>query len=187
MTASGKRDKSQISDDLRERINHIKLLVLDVDGVLTDGKIIYTTEGHEIKTFDIQDGLGLLIARRAGLHTALLSGRISRTVGDRAKELEIEAISQNVKDKAQGIRDLAERFELDLSEVSFVADDLNDLPALELAGLAIAVANAAPEVKAIAHYATQRPGGSGAVREAVELILRTQGRWEEAVQKYLGR
>jgi 3-deoxy-D-manno-octulosonate 8-phosphate phosphatase (KDO 8-P phosphatase) len=170
--------------ELKTRAARIKLLVLDVDGVLTDGSITYTSDGQEIKSFDIQDGLGLVIARRMGLHTAILSGRMSRAVGIRAKELDIEAICQNVSDKGEAIAELAARFDASLEETAFISDDLNDLPALAVVGLAIAVGTAAPEVKEVAHYVTERPGGKGAVREAVELILRAQVRWTAAVDRY---
>ncbi|MCC6441871.1 MAG: HAD hydrolase family protein [Armatimonadetes bacterium] len=163
----------------------IRLIAMDCDGVLTDGSITYTERGDEIKTFDVADGLGLALARRAGLKLAVVTGRKSEALTRRARELGIEDCHQAVSDKAECLRSLMTRLGASADETAYIADDLNDLPAYSVAGFRIAVANAAPEIQAEAHYITQRAGGRGAVREAIETILKAQSRWQEAVRLYL--
>jgi 3-deoxy-D-manno-octulosonate 8-phosphate phosphatase (KDO 8-P phosphatase) len=172
--------------ELKARILPIKLLACDVDGVLTDGNIVYGSGSQEFKAFNIQDGLGIKLAGWNGLPVVWITGRSSDAVERRAAELDVK-IFQGAKDKEVGIRTAAEVFGVPLEEIAYVSDDLNDLPALKLVGLPIAVANAAPEVKALAAYVTEARGGTGAVREAIELILRGQGRWEAAIETYLSR
>ena len=172
---------------LEDKLRKIRLLVLDVDGVLTDGSLIYGPQGEELKTFHVHDGLGINLARQSGLRTAIITGRDSEIVAQRARDLRIEPVLQGVRNKAAALRDLAERLQLDLAEICYVADDLNDLPAVRLAGAVVAVADAAAEVKAAADYVTTRPGGRGAVRETVEVILKAQGRWEQAVAGFVAK
>ena len=173
------------ADTLEGKLSRVRLLALDVDGVLTDGMLMYGPQGEELKTFHVHDGLGISLARQSGLPSAIITGRNSEIITKRARELRIEHVLMGVRDKGAALRKLAEELHLDLSEICFVADDLNDLPALHLAGVAIAVADAAPEVKVVADYITARSGGCGAVREAVEVILRAQGRWEQAVSTFV--
>ncbi len=166
-------------------ISPIRLLVSDVDGVLTNGAITYGSGDLESKTFNIKDGLGLRLATWAGLPVAWLSGRRSDAVTRRAAELGVR-LYEGIADKDAGLRQVADDHGVTLAEIAYVGDDLNDLPALLLAGLPIAVADAVPEVQAVAAHITAAPGGAGALREVVEMILRGQNRWDDAVAVYLG-
>ncbi|MFB3881872.1 MAG: KdsC family phosphatase [Armatimonadota bacterium] len=172
-------------DELRARLAAIQMMVFDVDGVLTDGAIVYTDEGAEAKAFDVKDGLGLRVAGEAGIVLALMTGRASRVIERRARDLHITDVLQRVGDKAGALRRLAEEKGVPLDRVAFVGDDVNDREAMRLSGLAIAPANAVQEIRGIAHLVTSAPGGHGAAREAVEAVLRAQGRWEAAVDAYL--
>jgi 3-deoxy-D-manno-octulosonate 8-phosphate phosphatase (KDO 8-P phosphatase) len=175
----------KVSHGLRTRLAAVKLLVFDVDGVLTDGHIIYTDEGAEAKTFDVKDGLGIRVASGAGLQVAIMTGRASRVVERRARDLRVSDVLQRVGDKAAALIRLASAKGVPLEEVAFVGDDLNDREAMRLVGVSIAPSDAAAEIREEASVVTDSPGGRGAAREAVEAILRAQGRWEEAVNGYL--
>lgn len=168
-----------------ERARHIKLLAMDVDGVLTDGRIILGNDGEELKAFHVHDGLGITLAHAAGLHTAIITGRESEIVRRRGSELKIHDIHQKVTDKAACIKMLLQKYQLSLDEVAFIGDDLNDVPLFLQVGLAVAVADATTEAKQFAHFVTQAPGGRGAVREIIAFILKSQGKWEFIVGKYL--
>jgi 3-deoxy-D-manno-octulosonate 8-phosphate phosphatase (KDO 8-P phosphatase) len=165
-------------------LDRIRVLVLDVDGVLTDGRIIYDSTGGEIKTFHVQDGQAVKYWLRAGHGAAIVSGRTSPITARRAQELGIERVYEGAKAKLpafeQALRDLG----CEASEVCALGDDLPDIPVLARAGFAVAVADAAPEVRRLAHYVTRRPGGAGAVRETVELVLKHQGRWADVCRRY---
>lgn len=171
---------------VEQRLAGIKLLACDVDGTLTDGSITYGSGILEIKAFNIRDGLGLKLASWYQFPVVWLTGRTSDAVERRAGELNVQ-VYQGASDKAAGLRHVANDRGIALEAIAYIGDDINDLPALGIAGLPIAVADAAPEVLAVAAYVTKAPGGAGAVREALEYILRGQGRWEEAVQTYLSR
>jgi 3-deoxy-D-manno-octulosonate 8-phosphate phosphatase (KDO 8-P phosphatase) len=170
---------------LRERCERIDLLVLDVDGVLTDGRIIYGDSGVEVKAFHVRDGSGLKLWQLEGKRAAVITGRTSSVVEARAAELGIAPVIQGAADKLAGFRTLLQLVPAAPEAVCYVGDDLPDLPVMRRCGLAVAVADACPEVRAHAHYVTRAPGGRGAVREAVELILRCQGRWQKAVERFL--
>lgn len=170
---------------MASRFAHIKALVLDVDGVLTDGGLIYLEQGEAAVRFDIQDGLGIVVARNVGLEVAIISGRASAALTRRAQELGITELYQGINNKAQTFRELAQRRGWSFPEIAYMGDDLNDLPVMNLAGAVIAPANAAAEVKAVAHYITTASGGNGAVREAIQKILDEQMGWKEAVRNYL--
>lgn len=172
-------------EEAASRARRVRLLVLDVDGVLTNGQIIYGSGGLELKVFHAQDGLGVSVARRAGLATAIITGRESEMVQRRGSELKMVDVYQKALDKVASLRDLCARHSLSLAETGYVGDDLNDLPAMRLVGFAAAVANAVPEVKRHAHYVASREGGRGAVREIIEFILRAQGKWDTVVAQYL--
>lgn len=150
---------------------------MDVDGVLTDGRIIYTNSGDEMKFFDVTDGMGLSLFSRAGLKTAILTAKKSKIVTKRAKDLHIDKSYQNALCKADAYEKILSDFRVIPEEVCFIGDDLVDLPVLKKAGLAVAVSNAAPEVIEAAHYVTSKGGGRGAVREIIEIILKAQGKW----------
>ena len=166
------------------RAQLIKLLALDVDGVLTSGQLLFSGDGEMLKVFHTHDGLGIAAAHGAGIKTAIITGRQSEMVGRRGKELGISDIFQGASDKVKVIEELVARYELTLEEVAFVGDDLNDLAVMAKVGLACAVANAVTEVKSAAHFVSSRQGGSGAVREIVELILKAQNKWDATVAAY---
>jgi 3-deoxy-D-manno-octulosonate 8-phosphate phosphatase (KDO 8-P phosphatase) len=178
---------SDIGMTLAERCAPIELLLLDVDGVLTDGGIIYTDEGEEIKQFHVRDGSALKFWQLAGKRAASLTGRTSRVVDVRAREIGIAPVIQGAADKLAAFQDLLRQLALAPQQVCFIGDDLPDLPVLRCCGLAIAVADACAEVRTEAHYVTRAPGGRGAVREGIELVLRAQGRWQAIVERYRNR
>jgi 3-deoxy-D-manno-octulosonate 8-phosphate phosphatase (KDO 8-P phosphatase) len=169
---------------LQERCRGIELLVLDVDGVLTDGSIIYGDTGVEVKAFHVRDGSGLKIWQQAGKRVAVVSGRSSRVVAKRAAELDITPVFQGVADKLAAFRQILAAMKFLPQQACCMGDDLPDLPLLRNCGLAVAVADACSETKAVAHFVTGIPGGRGAVRETVELILQCQGRWQMAVDHF---
>jgi len=172
----------------RERLSAVKAIAMDVDGVLTDGAIIWAptgpaTECFEVKVFDVKDGFAVKWASRLGLVTAIITGRLSPAVQQRARELGITFLVTGCANKREGLAGVCRQAELSPESVAYIGDDLPDLGALKLAGLGIAVADAVPEVRAAADAVTAAPGGRGAVREAVEAILRGQGLWEQVVAR----
>jgi 3-deoxy-D-manno-octulosonate 8-phosphate phosphatase (KDO 8-P phosphatase) len=167
-----------------ERARKTRLLMMDVDGVLTDGRIIQDSHGHELKVFDVKDGHGIVMAHRAKLRTALISGRASETITRRAQELGIELVFQKIWNKLEVYEKILDETQFTPDQVAYIGDDLVDIPLLRRVGLAVAVADAVDEVKAAAHLVTQRPGGQGAVRELIELILRAQGHWDTLLERY---
>lgn len=162
----------------------IKLLALDVDGVLTDGRIYYGNNGEELKAFNIKDGLGIKLLQRAGVTVAIITGRESAIVMRRATELGISEVIQGREDKRQALEELCERLGFGLDECAYMGDDLPDLGAIHSAGLGLSVADAAGPVREAAHWCSGRNGGSGAVREACEFILQAKGKLAELEQKY---
>jgi 3-deoxy-D-manno-octulosonate 8-phosphate phosphatase (KDO 8-P phosphatase) len=168
------------------RAKKIRVLIMDVDGTLTDGHVWLLSHrdgtASEIKGFSAYDGAGLKLARAAGLRTGLITGRESAAVAQRARECEIEFVFQGRATKIGPYEEILRATGASESEVAYVGDDLPDIPLLKRVGLAVAVANAAVEVKQAAHYVTARSGGEGAVRELIELIVKAQGKWIEASQ-----
>jgi 3-deoxy-D-manno-octulosonate 8-phosphate phosphatase (KDO 8-P phosphatase) len=160
------------------------MLVLDVDGVLTAGEIIYGDNGQEWKTFHVRDGSGLKLWHQAGKRSALITGRSSRVVEIRAAELGITPVVQGVADKLAAFRKVLADCRLGADQVAYVGDDLPDLPVMRHCGLAVAVADGCPEVRQDAHFVTRADGGQGAVREVVELVLGCQGLWQPIVEGY---
>jgi 3-deoxy-D-manno-octulosonate 8-phosphate phosphatase (KDO 8-P phosphatase) len=163
----------------------IKLLVLDVDGVLTDGTIILNADGGETKFFNSLDGHGIRMWQRAGLKVALLSGRLSDPTKRRAKQLEIEYVFEDCHDKLPVLEKFLKQINLTPEAAAYIGDDLMDIPIVRYVGFGIAVANAVDEVKHYADYVTTRSGGHGAVREAIEYILKQSGRWPELMKRYI--
>jgi 3-deoxy-D-manno-octulosonate 8-phosphate phosphatase (KDO 8-P phosphatase) len=163
----------------------IKLLVLDVDGVLTDGTLIINGDGSESKFFNSLDGHGILMWRRAGLKIAFLSGRQSEPVRYRAEQLEVDYCIQDSHDKLPALEKLLEQLGLSAKQVAYIGDDLPDVPTIRYVGFGVAVANAVDEVKQYADFVTKRPGGSGAVREVIEHILKNTSKWQELTERYL--
>lgn len=163
----------------------IKMLVIDVDGVLTDGTIVINADGSESKCFHTLDGHGIRLWRRGGLAVAFLSGRLSEPTKRRAEQLGVEYVLQDCHNKLESLEKLLEQTGLSRESVAYVGDDLPDLPAIRYVGFGVAVANAADEVKQYADYVTNRAGGTGAVREVVEYILKQTGKWQELMKRYL--
>jgi 3-deoxy-D-manno-octulosonate 8-phosphate phosphatase (KDO 8-P phosphatase) len=161
-------------DELLHRARLVRLLVLDVDGVLTDGRLFISAQGEEFKAFHVRDGAGLVAIRKAGIVVAIISGRSSGAVDRRAAELGIAIVRQGVADKGSELASLVEELGLRSNEVACIGDDTPDLPMLAMAGLAIALADAHPQVREVAHWVTSLPGGLGAVREACDLLLRAR-------------
>ncbi|MDI6753070.1 MAG: HAD-IIIA family hydrolase [Thermodesulfobacteriota bacterium] len=170
--------------DWKKRAQAIRLLLLDVDGVLTDGRIVYDGRGQELKSFDIKDGQGIKLLQQAGLKVGIISGRKSSAVSLRARELGIDLLLQKALDKAKALERIIRKGNIRAEQICFVGDDLVDLAVFPRVGFAVAVADSVKEVKENAHYITHCPGGRGAVREVCELILKVQGKWEAVTQKY---
>jgi 3-deoxy-D-manno-octulosonate 8-phosphate phosphatase (KDO 8-P phosphatase) len=170
---------------LSARLAGVEMIVFDVDGVLTEGGIFYADTGAEGKMFDVKDGLGIRVASAAGLKTAIMTGRASRVVERRARDLRILDVLERVADKVSALRRLADEKGIPLERIAFMGDDLNDREAMRAAGVSIAPADAVAEIKEIADLVTDAPGGRGAARQAVEAVLKAQDRWEKAVDDYL--
>jgi len=170
--------------ELESRIQQIRLVAMDVDGVLTEGRLMYTEDRGEICCFHIKDGMGLTMARQAGLRTAIISGRLSEVVLRRAADLKIPDVFQGVIRKMEPYEQLRQKYHLTKEQICYIGDDVNDLPVLQQVGLAVAVADAVEEVKEAAHYVTRSPGGGGAVREIIDLILHGQGLYDMAVKAF---
>jgi 3-deoxy-D-manno-octulosonate 8-phosphate phosphatase (KDO 8-P phosphatase) len=167
--------------DVYQRAQKIRLLILDVDGVLTDGRLYFDAKGETLKVFHVRDGHGLKIAQRAGIELALVSGRRSDAAYHRAKELGISRFHEGVRDKVAVMQEIMAAMQIEAAQVAAVGDDLVDLSIMARAGLSVAVADAVPEVVAAAHWVTSLPGGRGAVREVCDLLLKAQGKWTGVV------
>jgi YrbI family 3-deoxy-D-manno-octulosonate 8-phosphate phosphatase len=167
-----------------KRCESIELILSDVDGVLTDGSIVFDNEGIETKAFHIRDGLGIKLWIRAGGKFGVVTGRNSHIVNLRAAELGIQIVRQGAENKLAAMKELIAEFKLRTEQVCYIGDDLPDLAAIAFAGLGVAVADACIEVRDEADYVTKLAGGRGAVRETIEWILRSQHRWDDLVQKY---
>jgi 3-deoxy-D-manno-octulosonate 8-phosphate phosphatase (KDO 8-P phosphatase) len=175
---------ARISAEVQRRAKKIRLLLMDVDGVLTDGRIYLQSlpdgTATEMKVFYAQDGAGLKLLHAMGVRTGLITGRDSPATARRAREAQVDFVYQQRDEKLPAYEEILRAAGVSDAETGYIGDDLPDLPVMARAGLAVAVANAAPEVKRAAHYVTARTGGQGAVREVVELILKAQGRWGKA-------
>ena len=170
---------------IERRAARIKLLLMDCDGVLTDGRLWLFEDGDEQKSFNVRDGLGLNLWHRAGLKSGIISGRNSKALQRRADGLRIQYVRQGSENKTKDFDELLGLAEVQENEVAFVGDDLNDIPLMLRSELAVAVADAVEDTRAVAHLVTRAAGGAGAIREVVELILKAQGRWEDVTEKYL--
>jgi 3-deoxy-D-manno-octulosonate 8-phosphate phosphatase (KDO 8-P phosphatase) len=174
------------------RANRIKVLVFDIDGVLTDGQIILFPEssapnskGIEAKGFAAHDGLGISLARLAGIRIGIITKRQSQTVAIRAQDLKLEFVYQGQSHKMNAVRDILDKAGITIDELAYVGDDIIDLPVMRVCGLSIATANARPQVKAIAHYITPNAGGKGAGRDAIDFILNARGVLDQVIEQYL--
>ncbi|MBI4003689.1 MAG: HAD hydrolase family protein [Candidatus Omnitrophica bacterium] len=169
---------------MQKRAVNITALVIDVDGVLTDGRIVYAEYGDELKFFDVKDGAGLVFWHRSGLKSAIITARSSRLMKRRAKELRVDILIQGALMKLPPYERLLKRWRLRDEQVCCIGDDLMELPILRRAGLAVAVPGAVEEVRRISHYITQNPGGRGAVREVIDHLLKAKGLWDAVIDRY---
>jgi 3-deoxy-D-manno-octulosonate 8-phosphate phosphatase (KDO 8-P phosphatase) len=172
--------------ETRSRAARIKLLILDVDGVLTDGCLLFDDNGRETKAFHAHDGHGIRLVQRGGIEVALLTGRSSQVVAYRADDLGIQLVVQGSNDKLADYEEILSRRRLADGEVAYVGDDLVDIPVLRRVGLAVAVANATAQVRACCHMITATGGGRGAVRSVCDFLLQAQGKWDEVTAPYVG-
>jgi 3-deoxy-D-manno-octulosonate 8-phosphate phosphatase (KDO 8-P phosphatase) len=173
------KDKAQL-----KKLKHIQLLLLDVDGVLTDGSIIYDDDGRETKTFNSKDGFGIKLAMRAGIKVGIVTGRSSQALHHRCNNLGIKLLFDGVEDKAGMLAEIVSQSGVNAEHTAFMGDDLPDLPLMKLTGLSIAVADAHEIVRQSADWTTRAPGGRGAVREVCEALLKSRGVWDEIVARY---
>lgn len=171
---------------IKQRARKIKMLILDVDGVLTDGRIIYDSRGNELKCFNVLDGMGLALLGLAKIKVALITAKGSGAVLRRARDIGALEVKQNRLDKLKAFRQILKKHKLTGETICFIGDDLLDLPLMKRVGLACSVPGACSEAKRVAHYITKKQGGKGAVREVVEIILKAQDRWEKLIKKYSG-
>lgn len=175
---------NRLKSGLKKRARQIKVLIMDVDGVLTPGYIVVGDSGREIKIFNVQDGFGLSLWKRAGLKSAIITAGVTPAVKKRAGCLRIDSVYQGVKDKLAIYERIKEEFEVSDSQVCFIGDDLIDLPILRKVGLACGVPDAVREIRPYVHYVSRKKGGRGAVREIIDLILKAQGRWDKVTGDY---
>jgi 3-deoxy-D-manno-octulosonate 8-phosphate phosphatase (KDO 8-P phosphatase) len=176
---------NKMAGKIKANLAEIQLLVLDVDGILTDGTLIVHADGSESKNFNVLDGHGIKLWKRAGLKVAFLSGRLAESTEHRARRLEVDYCLQDCRDKLPALQKLLKEAEFSPQQVAYIGDDLPDLPPMGYVGFAAAVPNAVDEVKKQADFVTTRTGGSGAVREVVEYILKNTGRWDKLMERYL--
>jgi YrbI family 3-deoxy-D-manno-octulosonate 8-phosphate phosphatase len=170
---------------LEDRCRPIEIVLCDVDGVLTDGGIVYDNQGIETKQFHVRDGFGIRLWQRGGYKFGVLTSRSSHIVKVRCAELGVDLVRQGFEDKLPAAQEVIKSLGLDAGQVCYIGDDLPDVPVLRHVGLAVAVADAVEEAKAAAHYTTKLSGGAGAVREVIELLLKTKLRWEDLVRGYV--
>src|ERR1700681_810060 len=169
---------------VERRARHIKLLLMDCDGVLTDGRLELLENGDEQKTFHARDGQGISLLQRAGLKTGIISGRTSSAVERRAQDLGMTYVRQSATDKLEALDEILALAQLSLHECAFIGDDLADIPVMQRVELAVAVADAVAETKQVAHLVTEQRGGQGAIREVTDFILKAQGRWDELMKRF---
>ncbi len=177
-------DIGAIEDEVVEKVKRVRLLIMDVDGVMTDGRILYTDHGVEIKAFNVKDGLAVKLLRKAGIDSAIITARKSIAVKQRSSELAINLMYQGVADKRDAFSEILKKTGLNPDEIAFIGDDLQDLPVMNKVGFTAAPADAVADVRARVDYITQVEGGRGAVREVAEIILKTQGKWDELMKQY---
>ena len=161
----------------KERARNIKMIIMDVDGTLTDGSLLLLPNGEELKSYNVRDGTGLLLARMAGLKTGIITGKISSSLKKRAEKLKIMEVYEGVLDKKKVLLEILEKNDLHPEQIAYIGDDLGDLEVIKSVGLAGAVADAHPEIRKHSHFICDNPGGRGAVREFIEFILDAQDKW----------
>ncbi|MBN1871585.1 MAG: HAD-IIIA family hydrolase [Candidatus Omnitrophica bacterium] len=169
---------------IEQKAKNIKLLIMDVDGVLTDGRIVYTDGGDQLKFFSVLDGMGLALLSKSGIKSAILTAKKSRIVTERAKDMHIDRVYQDAVNKLKVFKEVLSDFKVKSDEVCFIGDDVLDIPVLRKVGLAVSVPNAVSEVKNEVHYITIKHGGKGAVREVIDMILKHQGKMDSVIKKF---
>ena len=175
---------SQTATDITDRAQRIKLLLMDCDGVLTDGRLWLTSDGDEQKAFHARDGQGISLLHRAGLQTGIITGRTSSAVDRRAQDLKMSYVRQYAKDKIKALEEILAEAGVTTDECAYIGDDVGDIPVMRRVGLAVAVSDAVEETKQAAQYITALKGGQGAVREVCDLVLKAQGRWDELMERF---
>ncbi len=173
-----------IKEEIKARFKKIKLLLLDVDGVLTDGRIVYDSHGKDLKFFDVHDGLGVYVLHKSGIKTVLITAKGSKTIKPRAKDMRVAEVFSDVFPKTKVLDRILKKYKVSLDEICFMGDDLVDLALMRKVGLPVAVANASADIKEAALYITNRFGGRGAVREVAEIILKSQDKWKDILDFY---
>lgn len=168
----------------KERAKRIKMLILDIDGVMTDGRIIYDDRGNELKCFNVLDGMGLVLLKQARIKVVLITAKGSKGALRRARDIAAAQVIQNTTDKLKAYKQILKRYRLTHQDICFIGDDLVDLPIIKRAGFSVAVANGCAEVKRAADYITKKEGGKGAVREVIEIILQAQNKWHRLLKKF---
>ncbi len=170
--------------DIQEKAGKIKLLILDVDGILTDGRIIYDSSGRDLKLFDVHDGLGVYLLGRMGIKTILITAKASKAIKPRARDMHVTKVYGSIVPKTKVYEKILKDYNLKDEQVCFMGDDLVDLGILKRVGLPVSVPNACEEARELSVYVTEKRGGRGAVREVVELILKAQDKWQDALRLY---
>jgi 3-deoxy-D-manno-octulosonate 8-phosphate phosphatase (KDO 8-P phosphatase) len=173
-----------IREELKARFRKVKLLLLVVDGVLTDGRIIYDSSGRDSKFFDVHDGLGVYCLHKFGINTVIITAKSSKTISPRSKDMRVAEVFADIFPKTAVLDKILKKYRVTKDEICFVGDDLVDLSLMRKIGLPVAVANASPDVKEAAVYVTDCRGGRGAVREVAELILKSQDKWKDVLEFY---
>ena len=171
-------------EELKEKAKRIRLLLLDVDGVLTDGRIVYDSRGSDMKFFDVHDGMGVYALHKSGINTILITAKSSKSIRPRARDMRVAEVFEDISPKTSILDKILKKYKVSREEICFVGDDLVDLGLMKLVGFPVAVFNACPEIKQACVYITLREPGRGAVREVAELILKSQGKWDELVKSY---
>lgn len=171
---------------LRKKARSIKLILMDVDGTLTDGTLSVLPDGEEVKAYNVRDGMGILMAGKAGIDVGVITGKTSRSLGHRSSKLHLAEIHQGVADKGKVLAEILERRKLAAEEVAYIGDDLGDLDVIRAVGLAAAVEDAHPLVRRHSDYICRLPGGRGAVREFIEFIIKSQGKWKTVLSELSG-
>ena len=174
-----------VSEKIVEQAGQVRMVLLDVDGVLTDGSIYIGPGGAESRSFHSRDGMGIRLGQKGGLSFGIISGRSCEAVARRSSELDITEVHQGIRDKVRCFEEILARVEMSEKDVCFIGDDLVDIPLMRRVGLAAAPGDAAPEAREVAHYVTVSDGGRGVVREVVDLLLRASGRWERVTNDFL--
>jgi len=170
--------------DKKERARKIKMILMDVDGTLTDGTLLVLPDGEELKTYNVKDGTGILLAHLAGLKTGIITGKISKSLEKRAEKLKIFEVYQGILDKKRILEEILDKNKLNFDQIAYIGDDIGDLEVIKAVGLAGAVADAHPEVKKYSHFICSISGGKGAVREFIEFILEAQDKWSIIKAKF---